>query len=461
MNRKIKLVLLIAVPLIGILAGYYLMGRDIPLVVNGEQTEVFTHALTVRGALRSAGYTLTSDDRVTPEAGSWLSRTTQIRLDQARQVRVWIDPQGKLVEITSAAKTPGELLTEAGIVLSTGDTVLVDGRAIGIDEELADLNTVTLQYEPATQISVKQQDGDQNVTTSTGWLGMALWQAGYRLNSTQVAFDLFQPVESGLEVTLPESRAVTITVDGGKIDLNVSADNVGEALARAGISLQDLDYSVPGERKPVPDDGRIKVVRVREEMVFEQSSIPFEVQSTPDDSMDITQTVVDQEGVPGVKASRVRVRYEDGVEVSRTNESEMVLVEPVPRISRYGTRLVENVVMTEEGPRTYYLAVEVTATAYSPCRLGVPGCGYTTALGLPVQKGIIAVHIEWYRIFKGTQMYVPGYGIGTIADTGYYPYNHYWVDLGYSDDDFVGWGAIPTTVYFLSPPPSGFTGVLP
>ena len=453
---------MIGLPLIGIVSGYFLMGREVTLTVNGVRSEVTTRALTVRGALRGAGYAVTPQDEINPPANSWLSRTMEIQLDSARRVRIWLDPQGQILEVTSAAKTPAELLRVAGFELSPADTVRIDGQLAAIDDNFITMEPFTLQYTPAVNISLDLGGVNEDFLSSAGWLGMALWKEGFRLRANQIPPDAYAAVLEGEPVSIPATRQAEIKVDGVTLSLNLTEGDVGAALAQAGISLQDLDYSVPGERKPLPEDAKIKVVRVREELVFEQSPIPYEIQSTPDGSMDMTQTVVDQEGVPGVKASRVRVRYEDGVEVSRQNESEVVLVEPTPRISRYGTRLVENVVMTPEGPMTYYLAVDVTATSYSPCRSGVEGqCFYGTAYGLPVQIGVIAVHRSWFNVFKGTRMFVPGYGIGTIADVGYYPYNDNWVDLGYSDDDFVNWGATPVTVYFLSPPPAGFTGVLP
>ena len=71
------------------------------------------------------------------------------------------------------------------------------------------------------------------------------------------------------------------------------------------------------------------------------------------------------------------------------------------------------------------------------------------------------MHRDWYNVFKGYNVYVEGYGIGTVADIGYYPYDENWIDLGYSDADYVPWGGLPVTIYFLPPAPAGFTGVLP
>jgi 3D (Asp-Asp-Asp) domain-containing protein len=80
-----------------------------------------------------------------------------------------------------------------------------------------------------------------------------------------------------------------------------------------------------------------------------------------------------------------------------------------------------------------------------------------------VKKGVIAVHLAWYRLLKGSQLYVPGYGIGTIADTGAYPYNNYWIDLGFTDAEFALYGKFykSITVYFLAPAPPNVPGILP
>jgi hypothetical protein len=49
-------------------------------------------------------------------------------------------------------------------------------------------------------------------------------------------------------------------------------------------------------------------------------------------------------------------------------------------------------------------------------------------------------------------VYVPGYGIATILDVGGGIPGRPWIDLGYSDSDYVSWHQW-VTVYFLSPPP--------
>ncbi len=84
----------------------------------------------------------------------------------------------------------------------------------------------------------------------------------------------------------------------------------------------------------------------------------------------------------------------------------------------------------------YWRAVSMYATSYSPCRLGIPGCSTATASGAKVAKGIVAVVYRWYVNMRGQQVYIPGYGFATIADTGGGIPGKAWIDLGYSDEDY-------------------------
>ena len=54
-----------------------------------------------------------------------------------------------------------------------------------------------------------------------------------------------------------------------------------------------------------------------EEIHAEQRVIPFEIESLADDTMFINETNITQAGQNGLAATLVKVRYEDGLEVSR------------------------------------------------------------------------------------------------------------------------------------------------
>lgn len=439
------------------------MGRTVPAMVNGERLDIYTRALTVGGALRSAGISVEAIDLVSPGEKEWLSRVEVIEVDQARLVRILLEPQEGLLEVNTALLIPREILEAAGVQPNPQSIVRLDGMIVPMDEPLQTRGEVVLQYRPSVQLLIILDGEEEVITTTAVDLGTALWEAGVPLREgDRLSQPLDMRLTGDLEVEIRTGRDLSITVDGATIEGYSAAGTVGEALAENGVALQDLDYSEPALSEALPEDGVIRVVRVTEEVLMQQSPIPYETELLADDTLELGARKVVSEGAVGISADRVRVRFEDGEEVSRVNEGSIIIAQPVTRVVHYGSKIVDMVMNTPDGPITYYMAVDVVATSYSPCRSGVEGVCYTgTSYGLPVQKGVIGVHRDWYYLFRGTQIYVPGYGVGTIADIGYYPYNDYWIDLGYSDDDFVSWGSTNLTIYFLSPAPPGFTGVLP
>ena len=463
MKPKIKQIVLICLPVIGILAGYLLMGRDVTALVDGQPVTIHIRALKVEGALHSAGIEIALGDEVTTAAQSWLSKTDTIEVNHTRQVRIRVEPDGKLISIQSSSRTVQEILADAGLTVTSSDRILMDGAEVSLDAPLPAGSDQLLQYFPAHEVLIYLDGEELPLTTSATDVAGALWEAGISVRAgDRLSIPYDAPITEGLELEGIHGRPVTIQVDGIEVNGYSAGETVGQALADAGISLQDLDYCEPAADGAIPMDGKIRVVRVTEELVMEQTALPYETQEVPDASMEINTRKVIQEGAAGIKAIRVRVRYEDGVETSRTDEGEVVIAEAQPRIVNFGTKIVDLVADTPDGPITYYMSATVVATSYSPCRSGVPGKCYTgTSLGLPAQKGVIGVNRAWYNLLKGSKIYVPGYGIGVIADIGYYPSTNYWIDLGYSDADFQSWGASSVTIYFLSPAPPGFTGVLP
>ena len=265
---------------------------------------------------------------------------------------------------------------------------------------------------------------------------------------------------SRVEGQIEPAQAVRISADGRTHTIPVNAETVGQALAQAGIPLQDLDYSLPAEDQPIPPDRSIRVVRVREEVLLEQKPIPYKSTYQPDPQTELDQRSVVKPGELGIEVSRVQVRYEDGVEVSRAEEAQWVAKEPVDQVLGYGTQVVVRTLETPDGTIEYWRAVTAFATSYHPCGFR-NRCSYITRSGATLQKGILAVKSSWYSWMSGQQLYVPGYGKGVVADSGLgFPDGRNWIDLGYSDADYVPWARY-VTVYFLTPVPANIPWILP
>jgi 3D (Asp-Asp-Asp) domain-containing protein len=231
-----------------------------------------------------------------------------------------------------------------------------------------------------------------------------------------------------------------------------AGETVGEVLIDAGISVSGMDYTIPELEAPVPADGQVRVVHVEEDVLVELEPLPFETAYQPLETLELDQLQVQNVGTYGVQAERVRIRYEDGEEVDRSVEEAVTVVEPEPRVIGYGTKIVVRTLNTGSGTIEYWRAVPVYATSYSPCRLGVDRCGFTTAAGTSVDRGTIGVIRSWFNQMRGWPVYVPGYGPGSIQDIGAGFSDRDWIDLGFTDEEYEAWHDW-TTLYFLTPVP--------
>ncbi|HKI54431.1 MAG TPA: G5 domain-containing protein, partial [Anaerolineales bacterium] len=263
----------------------------------------------------------------------------------------------------------------------------------------------------------------------------------------------------GMTITISSPRALTVSVDGTVMEIQSSAQTVGEALAEAGIPLLGLDYSLPSENEALPSGGQIKVVQASESVLLAQKPIPFESELIAAADVPLDQTQILSPGENGLSVQRIRVRYEDGNEVSRITEDETMVRQPKTRTLGYGTKIEIKTATVNGVQIEYWRAVQMYATSYSPCRLGTSTCGSTTASGKQLQKGVVALSTNQYLNMKGQPLFIPGYGHATVEDACGGCVGQPWIDLGYSDDDYKPWYSW-VTVYFLTPVPQNIVYIL-
>jgi len=411
--------------------------KQVILKLEGQELLITTRAWQVKGAIRKAGIVLQAEDQVIPGPNAFLKNGSVINL--ARAVHVVLEIGDQVTEITTPLRTPAEWVSAAGFSLGEHDRILIDGHRTPADQILVYQENYLLELQQAVSIILQTEGAQWELSSAAPTLGEALWEAGFVLvESDQLSPLPETPLTGSMTVQLTPGRMITVLSGEVSVQVYTSAESVGAALAQTGFALQGLDYSVPAEDQAIPVDGQIRVVRVTEDVVINQETIPYEYDLQPDGELELDQFRIIQAGQVGLRAERLRVRYEDGVEVSWQVEDEWLVREPVTRIQGYGTKIVVRTLQTPEGPVEYWRAVEMIATSYSPCRSsGEPGrCYPGTSLGLPVKRGVVAVIYEWFIPMGWHTVYVPGYGHAVIADVGGGIPGEYWIDLGFSDDDY-------------------------
>lgn len=373
---------------------------------------------------------------------------------------VTILDKDKAITFQTDERVLSVLITQAGLTLNTNDRVLFNGLSIALDQAITD-TPITLQIRRAVNTTLVIPEGQKQIQSSALTVGEALAEASYQLHAgDKIDPPLNSPLKDGKTITVTTARGFTVSVDGKVVQIQSSARTVGEALAEAGIPLLGLDQAIPSENEALPADGQIKIVRVSESVVLAQKPIPFENELVASADIPLDQNQILQPGESGLSVQRIRIRYEDGNEVSRMTENETMVRPPKNRFLGYGTK-VEIKTATVDGVQIeYWRAVQMYATSYLPCPNGPTApCGSTTSSGKPLKKGIIAFRLDWYRAWRGQSLFVAGYGYGTVEDVCPGCVGKPWIDLGYSDADYQPWSSW-VTVYFLTPVPSNVVYVL-
>lgn len=263
-----------------------------------------------------------------------------------------------------------------------------------------------------------------------------LGEAGVTLYyADEIVPPLYENLSRVASITITRAYPVYIEFDGREIRFLCTGGNVGEALQAIGIELGDLDevsFELVVETFP---HMQVEVVRVFQEEVVEQITLPYREIRQRNTSMDKGFSRLLQEGSDGLKEETYLVTYKDGQEFSRELIGVNMLQPRYDRIIEEGA----NIYLASRGGRiSFRRAIYVTATAYCP---GTPcaGCpvderGHSactgkyndgfTATGAKAVAGTGEKHnphliaVDPRVIPLGTKLYISGYGFAWAKDIG-------------------------------------------
>lgn len=438
----------------GVILTWQGMKRPLQIILSQDVLTIQTRAWNVSRVLTEAGISISPYDSVWPSTRANTGWQSSIFIRRASQYRI-IDLSRALdISIPSIERLPANILKDAGVRLFPGDLVLLNGSPIDPAEPLAYTPAVTIQVIPAQKFEWVYGQVISSAYSAAPTLGQALWQEGIQLQTAdRVSAPLASPLRFLETIQIQPARPVTIRLPEQEISIQTSAQTVGEALHSAGVPLQGMDYAIPEESTRLPADAQVTVIRVHEEIELEQTVIPFTSEVILDPNTPIDQQRIIEAGQYGLMVSQERIRYENGEEILRSSDAEWVAAEPQPQRVGVGTQVVINTIDTPSGTLEYWRSLSAYATSYSPCRLGTGECSYTTATGMELKKGIVAVKCSLLSSMRGQQVYIPGYGVAVIGDCGGGVPGTFWIDLGFSDEDYESWHST-VTVYFLTPVPA-------
>jgi len=438
------------------LALYLLSTREVTLIVDGRVQMVRVLPTEPRAILQEFG--------LAPHASYSYTPGNPATLVVSRPIPVEIYADGVLRKVEVSGTTLEEALSKAGVAVKEEDEIFVNGESSSLNvplvarlkaslEGFGVLVPVKVLIRRAVPVTVIDEGIPITIYTTAKTVGEALYKVGLVLYAgDMVRPGLDSPVSSGLKIYITRSKAAEIRADSRIIRTRTLAQTVAELLAQEKVVLAGLDYVIPHPESPVFDGIKVKVVRVREEILIQEEPIPYETVWKPDSSMELDTRQLVQEGKDGILRKRYRIVYEDGEEKERRLEDQWVAKPPVTRVIAYGTKIVIRELETPEGTIKYWRRIRVLATSYSAATAGKPKdhpLYGITRMGLRARKGIVAVDPKVINL--GTWVYVPGYGIGLAADTGGKIKGRR-IDLCYDEDNLVLWYKW-VDVYLLAPPP--------
>lgn len=423
----------------------------VPYTILDGQSSILVegHYDTVAEVLAAANVTLEPGDSVSPAAAAPAHPATPIAIDRASEVTVLALDTVRTYR--TQQDTLGGFLREIDLTLPEGARLLADGQPVS-NPDAAPL-PAHLAVDPYKTVIIQDGDDRRALRTTALTVGAALLEAGVSVAALDT---VTPPREAALtpDLTIVVQRAApyVVTADGQTVEVFSGATVVFDVLADNGIALGPLDYTRPPVDAAVQPGNVIEVVRVTEVIETEDVPLDFETVYEPAPELEIDTVVPGSEGSPGILQRRTRVRLENGVEVSREPEGEVVTVTPVNRIIRYGTAIVMRTIDTPSGPVEYWRKVNMRVTSYTATsagkKPGEPGYGIT-ASGVQAGTGVVAVDPTVVP-FK-TYVYVPGYGVAFAGDTGGGIKGRF-IDLGYDEGEFQSWRG-NVDVYYLGPPP--------
>lgn len=464
----------VTVAVLALSALFWLTAKPVQVNVDGVSETTYTHRASVGALLADLGIAPNAQDRVTPALNAAVSRDMAISVQRARPLRLLVDGRDFLAQSWGA--TPRAVLADTGLLLDTHDEVLVDGQHWGADQPLPPVGIeraaatydrgfvwdsvrtepLRLRVRRSAPIVVHEGGAQYTIDTTAQTVGEALRRNGVTLYlGDRVQPSLGSAVTANLNVYIQRSVPVSLEVDGRLVKTRTQAQTVSDALSDLGIVLAGEDRVTPALSAELYDNLKIAVTRISEDVTVEEEIAPFETVFVADPNLPIDTQEVLAVGAEGITRTRYRTEFENGEPVAQILEDTWLAQEPADRRIAYGQKITPVTETMADGTViTYWRKLKMLATSYNAESAG----GNRTRTGDLLRAGIVAVDPRLIPL--RSQVYVPGYGIGDALDTGGGIISRR-IDLAYEGTNYNsvrGW----VDVYLLWPPPNdGITWVAP
>lgn len=296
---------------------------------------------------------------------------------------------------------------------------------------------IDLQSKKVTLVMVDafaDSEKTQELTTRQSTVSEFLDENNIELGEfDKISMPVEDELQSGATLIINKGRNFSVNIDGNIQIISTTKKTIREAFLDAGITLSESDKVEPSLDTTITEDMNVTVLRVITSEVSVDNEIAFETKEVKDSSLAKGKTKIKTKGVNGIIRTTYSVTTENGVEIDRKLISEITVKEPTTQVVAVGTKqasknkksstkttnkTTSTTTKSADKSFSYSKKITVSASAYSP------KAGAKTALGKPVQYGIVAVDPQVIPL--GTKLYIESadggkswsYGYCVAGDTG-------------------------------------------
>ncbi|HHU18770.1 MAG TPA: DUF348 domain-containing protein [Bacilli bacterium] len=307
--------------------------------------------------------------------------------------------------------TVGEFLTEQGIEVSPHDQL-----SHQLDVEIESGMNLSFKEAKAVVLTIDGVDEVHYTTEDT----VKDFFAAIDLTVSehdQLNLALNQAIVEELAIVLDRAVEVTINDRAEEESLWTTEKTVADLLAAQSIELTELDRLEPKEDVALEADMVVTITRVEEVTDVVEETIDFSTVRRNDSSIEKGKETVVSAGSAGLVEKKFKVTLENGEEVSRELISEEVKKESEQRVVAVGTKEIAKVVSRGGSSSGGSKSFTMSSTAYTA---GCSGCSGVTATGINLKDNphMKVIAVDPSLIPLGTRVYVEGYGEAVAGDTG-------------------------------------------
>lgn len=146
-------------------------------------------------------------------------------------------------------------------------------------------------------------------------------------------------ISTGCQLSLEQNNllSIEIIVDNTRFNYSIpSGISVAEALSLADLSLGESDKISPSKNSILEKNTTITIIRVKESIEVQQEVVPYERRELPNESMTIGEIRLLQAGKNGILERTILHIIHDGIEISKTIVSEILLEAPESEVVMVG-----------------------------------------------------------------------------------------------------------------------------